>query len=129
MKGLDGENYWEIFPNPIVVEKDDLLEVLDQIDPLTYNEDERETFGDWYRLIPEKVRDDAALEMPHKVMVAEIISFANTKDVYYRTIARNADMRHLRRESRALMIENERLRGVIARKAAWDHLREETKNA
>lgn len=126
---VDAENYWEVFPNPIVLDKDDLLEVLDQIDPVSYNEDERETFGDWFRLVPEKVRDEAALERPHKVMVAEVISFLDTKAVYARTIARNAEMRHLRREIMGLQRENERLRGVIARKAAWEQMREETKDA
>lgn len=39
---LDGENYWEIFPNPIVMDKDDLVEALaDWIERIQYRREHR----------------------------------------------------------------------------------------
>ena len=119
---------WQDFPNPRSMDRDDLLEALDNIAPLTYNETEREIFGDWYRSIPEDVRDDAALNMPHKVMVAEVIAFTDLKGVFRRTVRRSAEYRHQAREIKALQKENERLRGVILHNALWEKNKEETSN-
>lgn len=104
---------WEDFPNPRSMDRDDLSEALDQIDPLSFNEAEREVFGDWYREIALDVKEDVALNMPHKVMIAEIVSYADKKAVYKRVIERNAETRHLRREVWALEKTCEQLRGTI----------------
>lgn len=104
---------WEDYPRPQHMDRDDLLEALDQIDPLTYNADEREVFGDWFRSIPEDVKDDVALNMPHKVMVAEIITCAKAKTAYNKTIARNAECKHLKREIWALEKTCDELRRTV----------------
>lgn len=119
---------WEDFPNPRSMDRYDLLEALDNINPLTYNEGEREIFGDWYRQIPEDVRDDAALTMPHKVMAAEVMCFVDLKGVHRRVVRRSAEYRHQAREIKALQKENERLRGVIMHNALWEKNKEETTN-
>lgn len=117
-------NIWEEFPRPQSVDRDDLLDVLDHYNIVSYNEAERDVFGDWYRAVPEDVRDDAALNMPHKVLAAEAVIFSDLKGVYRRVIRRSAEYRHLKRENWALQQEVERLRGVIARRAAWDKMME-----
>lgn len=121
---LDGENYWEIFPNPIVMDKDDVVEVLDKIDPRTMAEEQLETYGDWFRSIPETVRDEAALDRPARMMLHEALVFSDIKGVYRRATRRNAEFKHLKREIWALQQENERLRNSIANQAAWAKLME-----
>lgn len=104
---------WEEFPRPHSMDRDDLLEALDQINLLDFDADEREMFGDWYRSIADDVKDDVALAMPHKVMVAEIIACAKSKTAYNKTIGRSTEVRELTRALRKQREISEELRGAI----------------
>lgn len=104
---------WEEFPRPHSMDRDDLLEALDQVNLLDYNADEREMFGDWYRSIADDVKEDVAAAMPHKVMVAEIIACAKVKTAYNKTIGRSTEVRELTRALRKQRETCEELRGTI----------------
>lgn len=104
---------WDDYPNPRSMDRDDLSEALDHLDPVSYNEDEREIFSDWYRMVAEDVRDEVALYMPHKVMAAEVVVFKDLKGVYRRVIQRNSEVRHLHREIAALQKTIEHQRSTI----------------
>lgn len=103
------DNRWMMYPNPVVVDKDELLEVLGEITVQNMEYDDQEVFADWYRLVPESVRAEAALEHPDWLVAAELYSY-NRKDAYDHIVDRCREIRRLRREIVVLSRENERLR-------------------
>lgn len=113
IKDEEAFEIWEEYPNPRSMDRDDLLEALTSCNPLDYDAGERDELYLWYKQIPEDVRDDAALNMPHRVMLFEVCAYNDLKGVHRRVIQRNAEVRHLKREIAALEKTNEQLRGTI----------------
>lgn len=114
MTGID--QLWERYPNPIVVDKDDLLDVVENLAIEDTPREDQEVFADWYRMVREEVREEAALERPAEMMLAELYAYP-MYEAYRTTIRRNAETKHLQRMIRAGQIEQERLTSIVRRQS------------
>lgn len=103
---------WDEHPNPILIDRETLIEAVDACLKLIgdHRRDlpDLDVFADWYSMVPEAVRDDAALDKPADMMIAEVITHPK-RDAYLKTVRRDAEFNHIMRMVRAQDIEVQRL--------------------
>ena len=103
---------WDEHPNPILIDRETLIEAVDACLKLIgdHRRDlpDLDVFADWYSMVPEAVRDDAALDRPADMMIAEVITRPK-RDAYLKTVRRDAEYNHMLRIERAQDIAIKRL--------------------
>lgn len=104
------DQLWERYPNPIVVDKDDLLDVVENLAIEDTPREDQEVFADWYRSVPMEVREEAALDRPAEILLAEYYSYP-MYEAYRTSIRRDPEYKHLKRMIWAQDKEIKRLQG------------------
>lgn len=103
---------WEEHPNPILIDREALIEVVERclhvLGKRRRDLPDLDAFADWYSMVPEAVRDDAALDRPADMMIAEVITHPK-RDAYLKTVRRDAEFNHFLRLARSQDREVQRL--------------------
>lgn len=110
MTSIDQLN--QVYPNPGKVDKDDLLDVVENLAIEDTPREDQEVFADWYRSVPMEVREEAALDRPAEILLAEYYSYP-MYEAYRTAIRRDPEVKHLKRMIWAQDKEIKRLQSAI----------------
>lgn len=112
------KDLWDEHPNPILIDREALIEVVERclrvLGKRRRDLPDLDIFADWYSMVPEAVRDDAALDRPADMMIAEVITHPK-RDAYLKTVRRDAEYNHMVRIERAQDIAITRLTDEVKR--------------
>lgn len=110
MTSIDQLN--QVYPNPGKVDKDDLLDVVENLAIEDTPREDQEVFADWYRSVPVEIREEAALDRPAEILLAEYYSYP-MYEAYRTAIRRDPEVKHLKRMIWAQDKEIKRLQSAI----------------
>lgn len=108
MTSIDQLN--RVYPYPHSVDKDDLLDVVENLAIEDTPREDQEVFADWYRSVPVEIREEAALDRPAEILLAEYYSYP-MYEAYRTAIRRDPEYKHLKRMIWAQDKEIKRLQG------------------
>lgn len=110
MTSIDQLN--RVYPYPHSVDKDDLLDVVENLAIEDTPREDQEVFADWYRSVPVEIREEAALDRPAEILLAEYYSYP-MYEAYRTAIRRDPEVKHLKRMIWAQDKEIKRLQSAI----------------